>query len=140
MTKKTISASCLIQNALIASRLARKVENRLSVHGLSFTEYLVMDYLDNAPHKAVPRIALAEHVGMSASGVTRLLAPMEKNHLVDKVANQRDARQSLVKLSETGQRVFNEASVSFENIAKDLLVALSTSQQERLVDVYAKLI
>jgi DNA-binding MarR family transcriptional regulator len=116
------------------------VGNRLSVHGISLTEYLVMHYLDGAPHKAVSRIELAEHIGMSASGITRLLAPMEKNGIVEKETNPRDARQSLVNLSKTGQRLYGEASVSFEHITGELLAGLSQNQLAKLVELYAKLI
>jgi DNA-binding MarR family transcriptional regulator len=99
-----------------------------------------MHYLDNSPYKAVPRIELAEHIGMSASGVTRLIAPMEKNKIIEKVTNPRDARQSLVKLSKTGQRLYGEASISFEHIANELVGSLSRSQQEKIVEIYAKVI
>lgn len=134
-----MSATCVLQSALLAARLSRKIGLRLSAHGISFTEYLVMHYLNKASQKAVPRIELAEHLSMSASGITRLLAPMEKNHLVEKVANARDARQSLVMLSATGQQLFADASVSFEHSALDLLSGLSNSQQERLVELVAKI-
>ena len=115
MPQDSISSKFVIKNALLASKLSKRVGNRLSVHGISLTEYLVMHYLDNSPNKAVPRIDVAEHIGMSASGVTRLIAPMEKNKIIEKVANPRDARQSLVKLSKTGQRLYGEARISFEH-------------------------
>lgn len=51
------------------------------------------------------RIDLADSVGLSPSAVTRLLAPMEKPGLVEKEANPRDARVSLVKLSTAGAGV-----------------------------------
>ena len=140
MTQNSVSSVFIIQNSLIASRLSRKVGNRLSVHGLSLTEYLVMDYLSSCPHKEVSRIELAEHLGMSASGVTRLLMPMEKNRIVKKIKNPRDARQSLAKLSDTGQRVLDEASVSFAHIASDLTSQLSPNQQEKLIELYKKVI
>jgi len=140
MIQESISSTFIVQNALLASRLSKRVGNRLSVHGISLTEYLVMRYLDGAPHKAAPRIALADHLGMSASGVTRLIAPMEKNRVIEKATNPRDARQSLVKLSETGQRIYGEASVSFEHIASELVGGLSLSQQEQMVALYAKVI
>ena len=139
MSDETISSICVLQNALLAARLSRKIGLRLSAHGISFTDYLVMHYLNNAPQKAVPRIELAEHLSMSASGITRLLAPMEKNHIVEKVANARDARQSLVMLSATGQQLFADASVSFAHSATNLLSGLSNSQQERLVELVAKI-
>jgi len=140
MSSESISSQFVIKNALLASKLSRRVGNHLSIHGISLTEFLVMHYLHNSRNKAVLRIELAEHVGMSASGVTRLIAPMEKNHIVEKVSNPRDARQSLVKLSEVGQTLFNDANISFEQISQDILGKLSPSQQEKVVDLYAKLI
>jgi len=140
MTQVEISSLFVIQNALLASRLSKKVGNRLSVHGISLVEYLIMDYLHNSLSNAVSRIELAEHVGMSASGITRLLAPMEKNHLVEKVINSRDARQSLVNLSETGARVYSEATVSFVHVADDLLGNVSQSQLSKVVETYGKLL
>lgn len=140
MSENTANSTFVIKNALLASRLAKRIGNRLSAHGISFTEYLIMSYLDHAPTKAIPRIELAEHVGMSASGITRLIAPMEKNKFVEKVANPRDARQSLVVLSKTGQRVYKEANVSFEHIANDLLGSISQSQLAKVVEVYGKLL
>ena len=140
MSQKSMCATFVIQNALLASRLSKRVGNRLSAHGISLTEYLVMHYLDNSPHKAVPRIELAEHVGMSASGVTRLIAPMEKNGIVEKEANPRDARQSLVRLSKTGQRLYKEASVSFGNITGSLVGNLSQTQLVKLVEFYSKVL
>ena len=99
-----------------------------------------MHYLDGSPHNGVPRIELAEHLGMSASGVTRLIAPLEKNNIVEKVTNPRDARQSLVKLSKTGQRLYKEASLSFEHITNDLVGHLSDTQLGKLIDLYRKVV
>ena len=84
MSQESISSEFVIKNALVASRLSKRVGNRLSHHGVSLSEYLVMHYLDNSPHKAVPRIELADHLGMSASGVTRLVAPMEKIGIIER--------------------------------------------------------
>lgn len=140
MDQVEVSSLFVIQNALLASRLSKKIGNRLSVHGISLVEYLIMSYLHNSQSKAVSRIELAEHVGMSASGITRLLAPMEKNHLVGKVINSRDARQSLVNLSETGERVYSEATVSFGHVADDLLGNVSQSQLSKIVETFSKLL
>ncbi|MEJ8569376.1 MarR family winged helix-turn-helix transcriptional regulator [Elongatibacter sediminis] len=132
MPTKTNSADLLIQINLLAARLSRRAGNRLSMHGLSLTEYLAMHYLGNAPQAAVPRIVLADHLGMSASGVTRLLAPMIKTGLVEKTANPRDARQSLVSLSTAGQRVLQETETSFRHIADDLLHGLDSGDRQTL--------
>ena len=139
MQQDSISATFLILNELLASRLSKRIGNHLGVHGLSLAEYLIMHHLNSSPVKAMPRIELAEYIGMSASGITRLLAPMEKNKIVEKEANPRDARQSLVKLSKTGQRLFKEASVTFGHVAENLVGKLSQNQLEKCIELYGKL-
>lgn len=140
MSNKSISAQFVIKNALLASKLSKRVGNHLSIHGISLSEYLVMHHLEHSPNKAVARIELAEHIGMSASGVTRLIAPMEKNGIIEKVANPRDARQSLVKLSAAGQRLYADARTSFEQITDEQTAGISQAQQEKILELYAKLI
>ncbi len=140
MSQNNLSSALVIKNALLASRLSKKIGNRLSAHGISLSEYLLMQYLDATPSKAVPRIELAEHLGMSASGVTRMIAPLEKNKLLQKEANPRDARQSLVKLSKTGQRVYSEARVSFDAANAELLVNLTPAQQEKFIDLINRIV
>ncbi len=91
-----------------------------------------MHHLNSAPHKTMRRVDLAEGVGLSASGVTRLLNPMEKIKLVQKEVNPRDARVSLVKLSEAGELIYSEAKVSFEQSADSVLNPLNNKQIETL--------
>ena len=63
------------------SKMLKRLESQLSIHGISFTEFLVMYQLNQAPGNTMRRIELAENIGLSASGVTRLLAPMEKRKM-----------------------------------------------------------
>ena len=122
------------------SRLTKNVEGQLNFHGISFTEYLVLRALHKSPKKILRRIDLAEAVGLSASGVTRLIAPMEKIKLVEKEANPRDVRVSLVKLSKTGKQIYQEASVSFEHSAAFINERLSDKQLNSLLELINKLI
>ena len=82
----------VIELSALHSSVLKRIESQLSIHGISFTEFLVMHRLSAAPSKTLRRIDLAESVGLSASGVTRVLKPMEKIHLVEKESNPRDAR------------------------------------------------
>ena len=140
MSKNTAQSEFIVLQSWINGKLVKRVEGQLDIHGISFTEYMILRHLYEAPRNTLRRIELAENVGISASGVTRLLAPMEKNKLVEKEANLRDARVSLVKLTKTGQRVFKEASVSFEHSAEFLTERLSSSQLNTLVELTSKLI
>lgn len=135
----SLESEFVIQNAIISSSLIKKMEGELSIHGISFTEYMVLHHLAKSTLKTMRRIELAEHVGLSASGITRLIAPMEKNNLVEKQANPRDARQSLVKLSLPGEKLYQDATVSFEHRSKIILGALSHSQLEKWIELSGKL-
>jgi len=140
MVESNLATGFLIGQSFLHSKLQRKLDGQLSLHGISFTEYQIMHHLAKAPEQTMRRIELADCVGISASGVTRLLAPMEKNHLIEKRSNPRDARVSLVKLSTAGGILFQDASVSFSYCAEDLTSVLSTKQLENLIDLSNRLI
>ena len=140
MPKLTINGTFILQNALLASKLSKKVDLHLGMHGISFTEYMIMHQLNGAALHTMRRIELAEHVGLSASGITRLIAPMEKIKLVEKESNPRDARQSLVKLSETGLQLYKDASITFEQCATSLLSNVSSVQVDKMLENTQKLL
>ena len=139
MSITSIASLCIIENALAASQITKRIDGQLSYHGISYTEYLIMHHLAGSALKTMRRIELAERVGISASGVTRLLAPMQKIKLVEKEINPRDARQSLVKLTQVGQVLYTDASVSFAHCAQELLQGLSDKQVDSLRSLTAKI-
>lgn len=55
-------------------------------------------------------------------------------------SNPRDARQGLVKLSKTGQRLFKEASTTFDHVADSLVGKPSQNQLEKCIELYGKLL
>lgn len=140
MSNEKVESAFLILNSLVNTKLTKKADSQLSYHGLSFTEYMIMHHLNASYQKTMRRIELAECVGISASGVTRLLSPMEKIGIVEKESNPRDARVSLVKLSKTGQKLYKEASVSFDDCAKSLVSSLTEDELTKLAELSAKLL
>jgi DNA-binding MarR family transcriptional regulator len=124
----TTASNLFISHHLLHSKLIKKMDASLSIHGISFTEYHVLFHLSKALNHTMSRIDLARSVELSASGVTRLIAPMEKLGLVDKEKHPRDARKSLVKLSEAGRRIFEESSIAFNDVANTLFNSLSENQ------------
>ncbi|MEQ8952804.1 MAG: MarR family transcriptional regulator [Gammaproteobacteria bacterium] len=128
----TAETEFLIGLTQLATKLSKKLENAIWLHGIGFTEFAIMYELARAPEMTLPRVKLAEIMGLSASGVTRLLAPMEKNHITERETNPRDARMSLVKLSRVGQQLYGEALVSFANVAGEITAKLSDTQLQKL--------
>jgi DNA-binding MarR family transcriptional regulator len=112
----------------LQSKIQKQVGGALSVHGIGLSEYLVLNQLFIAPTQKMRRSDLAERVGLSPSGITRLLNPMEKIGLVQKEENPRDARVSLVTISETGKQIYKDAQVSFNHASSALFKPLDSEQ------------
>ena len=132
MSNDSAPTTLLLKLTSLHTQLLKKVDQQLGVHGISFTEFLVMYHLQSAANETMRRIDLAESIGLSASGVTRLLMPMEKIGLVKKEANPRDARVSLVKLTKGGKKAFVNAAVSVAHAAGELSNPLSAKQLTEL--------
>lgn len=119
---------------MIQAQAARRFDAKLSAHGISLSEFMILTHLSQASDERLRRIDLAEKVGLTASGVTRMLAPMEKIGLVQREAYERDARVSYVKLSPGGKNILQDAVASAEMAADDLLPGSGTDQIDTFTD------
>ena len=93
---------------------AAAIERRLAggithIKGISFAEYRLLDALAHSPESRASRVALADRVHLSPSGVTRALKPLEKLGFVATERNERDARQALAVLTPHGQELITDA-------------------------------
>ncbi|MDR2275083.1 MAG: MarR family transcriptional regulator [Sphingobacterium sp.] len=104
----------------LQSTIVRKFDS-LSLHGLGLNDFVILYVLYQSAESKMRRIDLAEKIGLSASGVTRLLNPLEKTGLVGREVNERDARVSYVIITAHGKRIFEEAKIAAEQIAKDII-------------------
>ncbi len=129
----------VLQSALLWSDMVKKADMQLSVHGISFTEFCILHQLFLSPQQRLSRIELASAVGLSASGITRLLQPLEKIQLVEKEQNVRDARQSLVKLSAIGEQIYQDTRQTLDFFARQFVSPLTSKQQETLAELLARL-
>ena len=125
--------------SLLNTRVSKRIDNILSMHGISFKEFQLLLNLSSASAQTMRRIELAESIGLTASGVTRMLAPMVKIKLVEKELNPRDARVSLVKLSKAGNKIFKDALVTFGQAVDGLTEKLSKSEVQQLLKLIEKL-
>ncbi|MAC99738.1 transcriptional regulator [Pseudomonas abyssi] len=119
----------------LSGSIQKRLGSALSVHGIGVTEYLVLNQLHTSPAKTLQRSELAAKVGLTPSGITRLINPMEKMGLVEKEENPRDARVSLVALSAAGRQVFEDAQVSFAQAAGALFERLGAPQLDALSEL-----
>jgi DNA-binding MarR family transcriptional regulator len=120
MKKINQSLKFFLNLARAQSLITRKFDCRLG-GGLSFTYFQVLYYLSLAPDEKLRRIDLAEKLALTASGVTRLLIPMEKIGLVKREASDHDARVSYVQLAPGGKQLLLERIGDAERLAEEMM-------------------
>jgi len=118
MDSVSVSLKVFINLSKIMSENSRRFNGGLD--GLGFNEFVILFHLNEAPNKKIRRIDLAEKMGLTASGVTRILIPMEKIGLIKKETTAKDARVSYVTITSSGQRnlieTLNKTRLFFEEI------------------------
>lgn len=106
--------------AKVQAVIARKFD-QLSLHGIGFSEFLILYLLQQAAGEKMRRIDMAEKVGLTASGITRMLVPMEKTGLIARETNERDLRVSYVVLTAAGRQLYEDARETANAIAKEII-------------------
>lgn len=120
--------------------LTRRLDNKLSsVHGLSFSDFMVLHSLSRAEGARLRRIDLAERMGLTASGVTRTLLPLEKIGLVGRESDPRDARVGYATLTPAGQELHGYALTSAEAICREATQAVSDEQLASVLELLGQL-
>lgn len=124
---------------LALHRAAATVERRLdralsNVRGISYSEYLLLRALGDEHEAAATRVDLARAVGVTPSGVTRALRPLEKLGYVKTTKDARDARRSLARLTPAGADLVADATAVVDDMAGDIgpIRSLSASDRKRL--------
>lgn len=131
------SLKLLLNLVTVESVLSRQFDGCLGSLGL--TEFLLLYQLHTAPDKRLRRVDLAEKVGLTASGVTRMLAPMEKIGLVKREENAADARVSYVAIAKGGKAALKNALENAEALSVKLLSTLGEKQVVRTLAVLQKI-
>ena len=122
----------LLDQHLVGSLLSKKLDLALSVHGINLTEFILMYHLGLVPEVGLNRISLAHKVALTASGVTRVLQPMEKTGLIVKTVHPRDARQSFVVLSASGQELLSNAITTVEHTVDSVFTLFNQEEIKTL--------
>ena len=107
----------------LADRIDRRASAVLSnIKGISLAEYRLLRALADAPNAQASRVALADAVGLTASGVTRALGPLEKIGYVQTVRDERDARKALASLTAAGVELVDDACGVLNDFTAELNV------------------
>ena len=121
-TQITREQSLSLAFAASWNRVEKRLDSSLgAIRGISFAEYRLLRALSDAPNSWASRVDLAHAVGLTPSGVTRALRPMEKLGYVTTAKSKRDARLALASLTPPGQDLVNDASGVVDDMMKTIL-------------------
>jgi DNA-binding MarR family transcriptional regulator len=112
----------------------------LEAHGLSINDYEALHALSQSPGGFMRRIDLARSLGLTPSGVTRLLEGLEAGGLVERASCPSDLRVTYARLTGAGAALLAEASRDHEeSIAALLEESLSDEEITELADLLGRL-
>lgn len=121
MSKASISLGFCLNVAKLQAELTRRLDSCLG--GIGFNELIILYHLSQSPDQKLRRIDLAQKVGLTASGITRLLLPMEKIGLIGREANEHDARVSYATLAPGGATKLAEGLERAELFCAEMIPA-----------------
>ncbi|MEU7176729.1 MarR family winged helix-turn-helix transcriptional regulator [Streptomyces celluloflavus] len=111
--------------------LVKRFDATLSgLHGVSLADFTMLLRLRQAPGDRMRRVDLAEALGLTASGVTRGLAPLERIGLVTRETDARDGRVAYAALTDTGRARLTDMLASAEQIAAEVFTAPLWSKED----------
>jgi DNA-binding MarR family transcriptional regulator len=113
-----------IDKYLAIRNLVTGTEKRALVYGASFSEFVILRTIKAGGATGIRRVDLADQVGLSVSGITRALAPLEKLGYIEHREEDLDARVRKVSLTKSGAELFedinNDVQRLMDQIAPDI--------------------
>lgn len=115
------------------------LSRRLSGHGLDFSDFIILYHLNEAPENKLRRIDLAEKLGLTASGITRMLLPLEKLGIIERNLDDADARARYATITKAGKELLTDATATIEMKIEDLIPEDKESQLKEFTDLLEKI-
>ena len=136
MEQLTTATDFCLRLARAHAVLVRRYDNALgSQHGISFSDFQLLNHLARAPGGRLRRVDLAERVGLTASGVTRTLLPLEKIGLVTREADPRDARVGFAAITAAGMELARNATDVVDLVSREAVRGLPPEQTQSIAAV-----
>ncbi len=126
---------------LVHRRVTAALDEELErEHGLALGSYEVLLHLSAAPEGSLRMGDLAGKLLISPSGVTRLVDRLARRGLVERTSCPNDRRGTFARLTEEGERRFEEARPThMRGIREHFLSHLDGDDRERLAAIWERL-
>lgn len=121
--------------------LTRQMDAALrELHGLNLNEYEVLLQLGNAEDGRLRRVDLAERLVITQGGITRLLAGLEGQGLVERASCDEDARVVYASLTNPGRRKLASArKTHLDDVRRLFSDQFTVAELDRLAELLSRL-
>lgn len=137
MKKTDLNINFFLEITKFQTRLSRRLDSGLN--GISLNEFIIMYHLSQNTDGKMRRTDLADKLGLTASGITRLLLPMEKIGLIKREADDNDARVSYVVLARGGKAKLADGLERIEIFGEDLIPESKAKKLEEFIKLISEL-
>jgi DNA-binding MarR family transcriptional regulator len=126
----------------VHAALVRELDEELSErHSLPLSSYDVLAQLDSAPGGRVRMSHLADAVLLSRSGLTRLVARLAEQGLIERQECPNDARGSFAAITDRGRDRLGEARATHRaGVRERFLDRLGEREQRQLAKAWSRLL
>ena len=139
MTNTTALDFCLRLSRTNSAFILRLDSALGEVHGIGYSDFQLLFYMQRAPGGRIHRDDLAERLVLTISSVTRALQPLEKIGLVSRQSDPSDARIGYAVLTEAGQNLLQDAHLTAMMVCEELLKDTEGEQLTLLAPVLAQI-
>lgn len=134
------STEVVLRLARVHAAFVRRFDAALGSHfGISFGDFQVLNHLARAEGGRLRRVDLADRLGLTASGVTRTLLPLEKIGLVTRQPDPSDARVGFAAVTQVGEELLVNATVTADQVSRELLRSVPADQLDIMRTVLGQL-
>ena len=110
-----------------------ELDRRLRPLGFSHSRWLLLLHLSR--HDGCTHSELAQHMGIEAATLVKLVDHMEKEGLLKRCGSETDRRVKHLQLSEAGKKVVTEIRAYAAALRKEVLTGLSQTEIKTGLDV-----
>ena len=114
-------------------------ERFLNKHGLSHGRFAILMYLNRQPDKPVNQTHLAEAYGVTKATITGLIDGLERDTMVERLADPTDRRASLVRLTATSRKFLDEFLPAHFRGVSELMAGLDAAERAELIRLAGKI-
>jgi DNA-binding MarR family transcriptional regulator len=123
---RAMARECVAFRAQRAARIITRIyDQHLAMLGLTSTQLTLLSAIANRPDHNSQE--LAELIGAEPSSVSRGIALLVKKKWVKQISSERDKRERLYALTDSGLDIARKAFVRWEEAQEDVRVALGAA-------------